>query len=152
MRTFFRFRYEQNKVKDSPYYSTCAQIINRNLMRKLDNESIQKANDSWGEIVIASKAPLTIEEMKNIVKYLWTSVIEKATGCYNGFYYKDLRPESFSVSIAEEEPLETAKQVEAISDNILACFSIQDMNRVMACYDKRSQYIENNIKTIADCL
>ena len=124
-------------------------------MRKLDKGSPKESIDSFGEICISTKSQMTIEEMKKVIKYLWESVINNENGCYGGFYYKDLRPGSFTVSIQEvsgKHILQTAQEVCELSDNIIECFAMQDTNRVLDVYDTRKQEIEKNIKTVADCL
>jgi len=155
MRAYIRFKYKYNPIKDSEYYKIAAYMINRSLMRKFDSEDPVKANDSFGEICVVTKRQMPIPEMKNVVSYLWRSTMKKSTGSYNGFQYRDLRPESFGVSIEEvfdEDLLATAKDVIALSDNILECFAMQDINRVFDTYNSRKKEIENSIKTIADCL
>lgn len=155
MRTYIRIKYTYDRAYDSECYKEAALIINRALMRKLDSETPKKANESHGEIVVCTKQPLSISEIKAIVKYLWHSVVDKATGCWDGFYYKDLRPNSFKVDIEEvsdKDLLKTARDIISMSDNIIECFAMQDMNRVFSVYDARKREIENNIKTIADCL
>ena len=155
MRTYIRIKYKYDRVYDSECYKEAALLINRCLMRKLDSETPKKANESWGEIVICTKRRLSISEMKEIISYLWKSVMKVSTGCWDGFYYKDLRPNSFDVSIEEVDDknlLETAREIIALSDNIIECFAMQDMNRVFNTYNERKQEIERNIKTIADCL
>jgi len=155
MRTYIRLKYKYNPVKDSEYYKDAAYIINRGLMRKLDSEDPVKANGSWGEICVVTKKQMPITEMKDVIAYLWHSIMKQATGSYCGFEYKDLRPESFEVSIEEvfdKDLLATAKDVIAISDNILECFAMQDINRVFDTYNRRKDELEKSIKTIADCL
>lgn len=155
MRTYIRIQYKYDRVYDSECYKEAALLINRGLMRKLDSESPKKANESFGEIVVCTKTRMSISEIKEIVKYLWHSVIDKATGCWDGFYYKDLRPNSFEVSIAEvddKDLLQTARDIISLSDNIIECFAMQDMNRIFNVYDERAREIERSIKTIADCL
>ena len=155
MRTYFRTKYKYNRVYDSECYKEAALIINRALMRKLDSESPKKTNDSWGEIVVSTKHQMSISEMKSVIAYLWTSVMKQSTRCWNGFSYRDLRPNSFEVSIEEvndEDLLQTAKDVIALSDNIIECFAVQDITRVFNAYNDRKREIERNIKTIADCL
>lgn len=155
MRTYFRTKYKYNRVYDSECYKEAALIINRELMRKLDSESAKKANDSWGEIVVSTKHKMSISEMKSVVAYLWKSIMKNATGCWDGFSYRDLRPNSFEVSIEEvddKDLLQTTKDVIALSDNIIECFAMQDINRVFNTYNERKREIERNIKTIADCL
>lgn len=155
MRTYIRIKYKYDRVYDSECYKEAALIINRGLMRKLDSESPEKANESHGEIVVSSKQKLSISEMKEIIRYLWTSIMKNATGCWDGFYYKDLRPNSFEVSIEEVDDkdfLQTARDIIDLSDNIIECFAMQDMNRVFHTYNERKREIESDIKTIADCL
>ena len=155
MRTYIRIKYKYDRVYDSECYKEAALIINRGLMRKLDSETPKKANESHGEIVVCSKQPLSISEMKSIVKYLWHSVIDTATGCWDGFYYKDLRPNSFVVTfeeVSDRDLLQTARDIIGMSDNIIECFAMQDMNRIFNTYNDRKKEIESNIKTIADCL
>lgn len=155
MRTYIRIKYKYNRAYDSECYKEAALIINRNLMRKLDSETPKKANDSYGEIVVCTKHRMPISEMKSVVRYLWNSVMKSATGCWDGFYYRDLRPNSFEVSFEEvddKDLLETAKEVINLSDNILECFAMQDMNRVFNTYNERKREIEKYITTVADCL
>lgn len=155
MRTYIRIKYKYDRVYDSECYKEAALIINRNLMRKLDSESPEKANESYGEIVVCTKHRMSINEMKGVVSYLWNSVMRSATGCLDGFYYKDLRPNSFEVSFEEvndKDLLETAREVINLSDNILECFAMQDMNRVFNTYNERKKEIEKYITTVADCL
>lgn len=155
MRTYIRFKYEYNPVKDSEYYKHAAYLIKRSLMRKFDSEDPIKANDSFGEICVSTKVQMTVNEIKKIVAYLWSSTISQATGSYNGFMYRDLRPESFTVSVEEvwdKDLLQTAKDVIAMSDNIVECFAMQDINRVFNTYNSRKRLFETSMKTIADCL
>ena len=155
MRTYFRIKYKHDKIYDGEYYKDAALIAARGLMRKLDDESPKKANDSWGEIVVSTKQPMTINEMKSVIAYLWNSFMKNATGAYCGLRYRDLRPNSFTVSIeevADKDLLLTAREVIALSDNIIECFAMQDMNRVFNTYNDRKQTIEKHIKTVADCL
>ena len=155
MRTYIRIKYKYNRVYDSECYKKAALVINRDLMRKLDSETPEKANESWGEIVVCTKRRLSISEMKEIISYLWNSIMERATGSYMELRYRDLRPNSFEVSIEEVDDknlLPTARDIIALSDNITECFAMQDMNRIFDVYDERKQEIERNIKTIADCL
>lgn len=155
MRTYIRITYKYDRVYDSECYKEAALVINRGLMRKLGSETPKKANESHGEIVVSSKQRLSISEMKEIIKYLWTSIMKRATGCWDGFYYKDLRPNSFEVSIEEvddKDLLQTAREIINLSDNIIECFAMQDMNRVFNTYNERKKEIERNITTIADCL
>ena len=155
MRTYIRIKYKYNRVYDSECYKEAALIINRGLMRKLDSETPKKANESWGEIVVSSKRRLSISEMKEIIGYLWNSTMKDATGSWDGFSYRDLRPNSFEVSIEEvddKDLLQTARDIIALSDNIIECFAMQDMNRVFDTYNERKREIQSNIKTIADCL
>lgn len=155
MRTYIRIKYIYDRVYDSECYKEAALIINRGLMRKLDSETPKKANDSFGEIVVCTKHRMSIDEMKSVVSYLWNSVIKDATGCWDGFAYKNLRPDSFKVSFEEvddENLLETAKEVINLSDNIVECFAMQDMNRVFNTYNERKKEIEKHITTVADCL
>lgn len=140
MRTYIRIKYKYNRVYDSECYKEAALIINRALMRKLDSETPKKANDSHGEIVVCTKRRMSISEMKEIISYLWKSTMKDATGCWDGFYYKDLRPNSFEVSIEEvddKDLLQTAREIINLSDNIIECFAMQDMNRVFNTYNER---------------
>lgn len=155
MRTYIRIKYKYNRIYDSECYKEAALIINRSLMRKLDSETPKEANDSFGEIVVCTKHRMSISEMKGVVSYLWNSIIKSSTGCWDGFYYKDLRPNSFEVSFEEvddKDLLETAREVINLSDNILECFAMQDMNRVFNTYNERKKEIEKYITTVADCL
>lgn len=155
MRTYFRIKYKYDKVYDSECYKEAALIINRGIMRKLDSETPKDANGSFGEVCVCTKQQMSIDEMKSVVAYLWNSVMQTATGCWDGFSYRDLRPNSFEVDIQEvsdKDLLQTAKDVIAFSDNIIECFAMQDMNRVFNVYDDRKREIERNIKTVADCL
>lgn len=154
-RTYIRFTYKYNPLKDSEYYTAAAYIFNRGLMKKLDNESPKKANDSFGELCVSTKRKMSIDEMKQIVKYLWENEMSKSIGSYNGFRYKDLRPDSFEVSVEEVEEgdiCQTSIDICNLSDNIIEFFAMQDINRIFNKWDDRKREIEKNIKTVADCL
>lgn len=141
IRTYIRIKYEYSPIYDSEYYKEAARIINRCLMGKLDND---KENDSYGEIVVSSKNFLSLDEIKKIIKYLWESVINNAKGSYYGFDYKNLRPESFKISIQESEDNHICKRsvdIVNISENIIECFSMVDMNRIFDVYDSRKIFL-----------
>lgn len=156
MRTYFRTTYKYSEVYDSPIYKEAALILNRELMMKLSSIPPKEANESFEEICIVHTEQLTIEEMKEIVAYFWNRTISRATGCLNGLWYKDLRPNSFEVRIQEqiEENAVIEKRTELHSKNnkIIECFAMEDMNPILLYYNERQREIESQIKTVADCL
>lgn len=154
-RTYIRIKYKPDEWLDHKAYQEAAYIIARDLMKKLDSESPKKANDSFGELCIVTKNQMTINEMKAVVKAIWDNTMKHAKGSINGFYYRELNPKSFTVSIQEVEKnelLETTKEILSLNDNIIDFFAMQDLNRVLCVYDKRAVEIERKIKTVADCL
>lgn len=155
MRTYFRIEYKRDEYLDCKAYQECAYIIVRDIMGKLDKETPEEANYSFGEICVVTKNPMEISEMKNIIKILWANTMSHATGSINGFRYHDLKPSSFTVSIeevTEKHRCNITNVVVNSSDNIIEFFSMQDMNRIFNTYDNRKMEIEKHIKTVADCL
>lgn len=148
LRYYIKFSYNYNPVTDSEYYKIVAEEMLIDLMRW--KSSLKKA-----KICISAKEELTIDELKQIIKYLWESSFSRYTGSYRGFDYKNIKPNSFIVDIERVEEkyiIETSLSIPNISDKIIECYTECDNTNILTIDDKYKALYRKYIQTIADCL
>ena len=146
-RYYIDIEYVYNRIEDSVAYSEAATYMENVIMRRTDSTKRAK-------FCVTAKEALTIQELKNIVKKMW-SIVSESTGGMNGFTYKRLRPDSYKVNInvaMEDDWCYTAMDIIRSSNKIVECFSGQDTRNIFCRSDNEHDKIHAEIKTIADCL